>query len=199
MCVKKACLCCRAKLRIIYDTKYTGVRKNAKKTMDGHRSRMNIYDGVIRSSKQGQRKHTGSKAQTQGNAWQRKHTGSKAQTHDKQGQCKHTGSKAQTHDNAWQRTRMTSPVRATYYRIGARPYRFNAVLMSCPCRGRIFKLQTAVELCAPYRGDGNMIVRSYVGVNPYAILCAPFRGNAHIAQSTHAWQAGATTYARQAL
>ncbi len=65
--------------------------------MDGHRRMMNIYDGVIRSGKQGQRKRTGSKAQTQGKQGQCKHTGSKAQTHDKQGQCKHTGSKAQTH------------------------------------------------------------------------------------------------------
>ncbi len=62
-----------------------------KKTMDGHRRRMNIYDGVIRSSKQGQCKHTGSKAQTHDKQGQRKHTGSKAQTHGKQGQRKHTG------------------------------------------------------------------------------------------------------------
>ncbi len=59
-----------------------------------------------------------------------------------QGQCKRTVSRGND-------KRTASPVRAIEYRIGVYPYRFNAVLMSRPCRGRIFKLQTALNYAPP--------------------------------------------------
>ncbi len=42
-----------------------------------------------------------------------------------------------------------APVGGTYYRIGVYPYRFNAVLMSRPCRGRIFKPHTILNYAPP--------------------------------------------------